>query len=693
MADIILFTPRAELDAEENMRGFIAMCKNQLTIFGADLRFDDVTWDVTDALQLKGKGRQRTRITFSSMATAKSNNPSPMSEPFASFAKAFVRYMQGMRPTKIVAGRVAALRALEAAINECHTEKSLTSRMDAAAFNRAAQLIKENFSASNAYRIAGQLELMSDFIARNRLTTIPIQWKNPIRRPNDATRVGKEFDERRAKKMPSAAALEAIPTAFRMAIEPEDVIYSAVAAILCSAPDRINEVLLLPVDCEVNQKKRDGDIAYGLRWWPAKGADPMVKWVVPSMVEVVKESISRIRGITAEARSIAAWYEKHPSEIYLPYEIEGLRHKEYLTTAEVCSILFDGAKGRGGALGWCKANGISTNKDSKGCCRIKFADLEAALLSKLPEGFPFLNRELGLKFSDALFSFRMNALQPKKSTFNSLIETLTINQVNSGLGGRVEHGFVSIFSKFGLTEPDGTPITVTTHQFRHYLNTLAQAGGMSQLDIAKWSGRKDIQQNSVYDHVSAKELVAKIRDSLGDDRLMFGPLAELPKQVIIHRDEFARLKVPTAHTTEFGVCIHDYTMSPCQLHADCINCIEQVCIKGDKTRSERIHAELATAQESLAAAQKALGDGYFGANRWVEHHRNTVERLTQLCAILDNPDVPDGAVIQLSNIPVISRIVQAEQVRSGNDSLRDSTSALPLSDMKNLLAEVEKFNG
>ena len=36
---------------------------------------------------------------------------------------------------------------------------------------------------------------------------------------------------------------------------------------------------------------------------------------------------------------------------------------------------------------------------------------------------------------------------------------------------------VSIFERFGYVEKDGAPIRVRTHQLRHYLNTLAQAGG------------------------------------------------------------------------------------------------------------------------------------------------------------------------------------------------------------------------
>ena len=218
----------------------------------------------------------------------------------------------------------------------------------------------------------------------------------------------------------------------------------------------------------------------------------------------------------------------------------------------------------------------------------------------------------------------------------------------------MDFGVASLFSKFGFTEPDGRPIKVTTHQFRHYLNTLAQAGGMIQLDIAKWSGRKDVRQNSVYDHMSATDIVMKIRESLGDDHQLLGQSVDRSKRALGSRDEFSRLKVPTAHSTDFGYCIHDFTIAPCQIFSDCINCTEQVCIKGDEEKAKRIKSELIAAQDSLKLAELAQGERYFGANRWVDHHKKTVVRLTQLCEILDNPDVPAGAVIQLSGLEVLS---------------------------------------
>jgi hypothetical protein len=143
-------------------------------------------------------------------------------------------------------------------------------------------------------------------------------------------------------------------------------------------------------------------------------------------------------------------------------------------------------------------------------------------------------------------------------------------------------------------------------------------------------------------------MLQKIRDAVGDKSQMFGPLAELPKRVLIPRDEFARLKVPTAHTTELGFCIHDYTMSPCQLHMDCIHCEDLVCVKGDEAKTQRLRQRLEEARDLQERATQAVSEGYAGSDRWLEHHNSTVERLNQLCSIIDDPIVPVGAVVQLS---------------------------------------------
>lgn len=105
MADIVLFTPLVELDAAANLQGFIDMCRDKLTVFGANLPFQDNVWDVTDSVAIKGRGNKRERITFSNAATVGTNAQEIMREPFLSFAKAYLRYMHGMRPTKVIHNR------------------------------------------------------------------------------------------------------------------------------------------------------------------------------------------------------------------------------------------------------------------------------------------------------------------------------------------------------------------------------------------------------------------------------------------------------------------------------------------------------------------------------------------------------------------------------------------------------------
>lgn len=277
----------------------------------------------------------------------------------------------------------------------------------------------------------------------------------------------------------------------------------------------------------------------------------------------------------------------------------------------------------------------------------------------LPRGFPIANAERGLRYSNALNLILRNTLNDTKGTFRCVFELIQQANIANRLGARSETGIKSVFDRFGFTEDDGSSIRINTHQFRHYLNTLAQAGGLSQLDIAKWSGRVDIGQNKVYDHQSDRDILALVREAIGDEMQMLGPVVRTNRPAIIPRDEFARLQAKTAHATEFGYCIHDYMVLPCQVHRDCLNCDEQYCIKGDEVREANIRRHRDETRLLLQEAQSANAEEHFGANRWVAHQQLTLERLDQLCAIFDNPDIAEGAVIRPSGVVPASRIEQA----------------------------------
>ena len=233
---------------------------------------------------------------------------------------------------------MAALRAIEAALLETGLPPDPV-QIDSRILNRAAQIVADRFSDGAACRVGGQIEMLGIFLSENRLVAVPIRWRNPIKRPSSAVRVGKEFDEKREEMMPSPAALDALPRIFRIATEPADVITVSIAALLLASPDRISEVLTLPEACEVREPRKGKEDAYGLRWWPAKGAEPMIKWLVPSMGSVVEEALQKIRSVTAEARRIAKWYEQFPDQLYLAANVAHLRGQEWLSMKELAKIL------------------------------------------------------------------------------------------------------------------------------------------------------------------------------------------------------------------------------------------------------------------------------------------------------------------------------------------------------------------
>jgi len=676
MSAMIQFEPIKTLSSRDNLDRFIEMCKNDLTVFGSDLPFDENVWDITSHVQHKGTTKRIVAV-FSTHKFASANkygtratheNITVMQEPYLSFAKAYFRYQFGLKSFKAPGNIIEPLRVLERALVELKGHAD-PNDIDNYVLDEAVTITKASYSKERAYRIGGMLEKIGRFLANKCLTKIQPDWKHSLKRPVGGSRVGKEADDRRNKKMPSEAGLEALPEIFNRAITPYEQLASSLISLLICAPNRINETFLLPYNCEVIQKDKDGNEQYGLRWFPAKGAAPMIKWIIPSMVHVAKEAVSRIKKATEHAREIAKWYENNPTKLYLSKELEHLQDTE-LGTTEVAYIIYGKniteknlKKRKQLARAWVKNNSVPYKKVGHNLV-IHFLDLEKVLLSLLPDRFPYLNEEIGLKYSEALVLQMMNEYHSEKGTLIPTVKTVRMELVADALKSR--GNVLSLFERFGYTESDGSPIKMTSHQFRHYLNTLAQKGGLSQLDIAKWSGRIDIHQNQAYDHISADEMLDMVRESIGDENAMNGPLSnieDIKKKVVITRDEFARLLVRTAHPTEYGVCFHDFSMTPCQLHRNCMGCTEHLCMKGDIIRTDRIKQTKKDTEMLLERAKSAQTEGHFGANRWVEHHSMALEILTHTCDIIDNPNVLDGSFIQLSNLTVTSPIEQANRRR------------------------------
>ncbi|OOL34698.1 hypothetical protein [Pseudomonas sp. FSL W5-0299] len=662
---VVVFKPRAEQTAEGNLRSFITFAREALTAFGSELDFGADSWDVTNFVRLKRRN-SCSSIRFHGFPSGRGQKDSCcLPQPYKDFAKAYCRYDYALCAYTTVSSRLAALRSLAVALEE--TESYVTPiKAGLGHFNRACAILNERYQASAAFFAGVELKRISQFLVEHQLCTVPIQWQNPLRAPTTfERRVGPEFDASRQARMPSSASLEAIAEIFVAAQAPGDVFTSSVCAILASVPSRINEVLSVSIQCEVNEfDSKTNQQLYGLRWLPSKGGKAQVKWVVQSMASVAREAVSKLRTISTPAREVARWYEQHPEAMYLPMELEELRGRSLISSEQVSAIVFATPLPNGNHAGrgteWCRkqrvVEHIPYDPQHKNAPRFLFADVERVIISMLPVNFPLADQKNNLTYSEALCLTRLNELTEAWGTYRGVIVLSDTGYIQKQLSS--QRRALNIFDRFGYRELDGSPMKITTHQFRHFLNTVAQMGGLSQLDIAKWSGRAKLRQNNCYDHQSDRDVLALARSALGDPEKSAGHVASIPPSSLIARDQFAALKIMTAHTTDLGYCLHDFSMLPCQLHRDCMNCDEHVCIKGDVVRERAIRQHRQETQALLAQALRALGEEEFGANRWVEHQKLTLKRLDELCAIFEDSSVAANAIIQPCGIVPASKLEQ-----------------------------------
>lgn len=640
-AEVLHFTPKDELDSQANLLAFIELCRTSL-VLNARSQFASDRWEIG---RRKGKKTEE-RAVFSTLRAAIEGGDEPLPQPFRDFSKACIVYLQATRPVVSQGQRLAALRCLEASLRE-QSKDARPTAVNVDVLDGAAALAKEHYGAEAAYRVAGQLQLIATLMRDKRLISLTQAWVHPLARPRaKADRVSPEGQKAREEKLPSPGLVRALGVIFQTATEPRDVVVSSYAAVMLCAPERINEVLRLRRDCLVAGEGRfEGKL--GLRWPGSKGFPDSTKWLPSEMVSVATQAHVNLLKATQPAHELARWYSANPNRVYLHAEAEHLRAQEVLSAADVANVLWGDSSSVQSAHAWARDNEVlRIERGSR--VYFRFADVERVVLAMLPDSFPYVLTDSVLKCEEALAVMRTNELHGTRGTYLCMFTMVDYDTIATSFGS-IKDGRETIFSRHGFTEDDGSPMALRSHALRHYLNMVAHAGGLSAEQVALFSGRKDLSQNKAYDHFSSEERQAPISAAI---RAGFtGTLAPLEARQIVLRSEFKSLGLATAHTTEFGWCTHNFASEPCQRHRDCINCEEQVCVKGESHKEANLRRLKDETEYLLEQARTALSEEEYGADAWVNHHFRTLVRIDQLLAIIDSQSTPVGAVIRLASPP------------------------------------------
>ena len=456
--------------------------------------------------------------------------------------------------------------------------------------------------------------------------------------------------EARWDRLPSDAALNGLADIYRQhATEPRDRLRAAALAILVVTGLRISELLTLPMDCEV-EEVRAAKPRYGLRYYKekARGAERMfaVRWLTQTGAELAREAIAEIRAITKGARRRARVLEQTPHRVAIP----GFHWAGRMTAAEAASALGFRTPARGYVA---PAGRLACHQDKQGYFYRVF-EVETYLRSLRVKRLWTVDCRDGSHemLSETLLIAPKSFFRSDRLAHPLLVEPVAIRQISDFLSSRgsTRGSCRSAFERFGIRETDAAFCKMTTHQLRHWLNHIADKGELPTELQTRWMGREHARDTDAYRHATVDERLQWVKNGIREGKLA-GPKAaihfNLPQA---QRDEYLSGEIQAVHVTPLGLCLHDFAVTPCPYHLNCVRgCSDYLRTKGSK--SERRH--LVQIQQATERALSSVKE-YSGsrdariAEPWIQHCEETLDGVKKALAIDDVSNAFEGALVRAS---------------------------------------------
>lgn len=647
--NIIPFQPLGEVEPRERLRQFVGHFRPFAALLPFVKGFEESAWDLRGKYFMATSGNSKLNIHFTKLHKENQRTATgPFGQPFLDFAKAYVLHLMATNDWTSATGLrihwLPVLRYIEHGLRMARPgEPPCITALTGDVCEAVNAAIRTNgHSANTNYHCCLTLNLLVKSLQDLGLCIERFTWTGMAVHPEETFRqIGPKGDSVREAKLPSLEAMAAMAYCFANAKSPREQWVSAINGLLAGQPARLGECWFLGKDywvaTEVQGQKR-----FELKWWPQKKAKPKPKEFLADdpFVPVFHQSFEWLIEISAPARKIAKWYEKNPSELYLPKELAHLRGKEILTLDEAASLRGIPAKTFMRSSSWAKRKGIKPVIDpTTGGKGIRFKDIERAVLSDLPHGFPEYHKGKNLKYSDMLILIRKGEFSPQHSYSPTMFHLPD--------GNTYYHCLDAMVDRHELREKDGTSVRVRSHQFRHQNETNAYKVGVARAWMNQHAGRARTSQEESYDDRTDAQKVAQ-SSQVSVHRSVFGELVALePNEPKTEAEIMALIELykRAGHVllTDKGVCPHNFGDKPCPNFRDCLFCEEHVCIKGVPLWDRNILAECATQEESLLNAMEAARRGLYGVKDHIEEMiLPRVAYCRQVKALLEDPKFPRG---------------------------------------------------
>lgn len=668
------------------MRGLDNFIEEERKLFKIQVEnivWDDITWNIENWLFHRGTNKL---FSFKSQKRFSKELPnyylktdgSPLPYPYIDFVKSCISYLKRTKNQKYA--------SLNAYLNEfkrlyvimhMRGEKS-PEKLTRWHFEEVINYLK-TIKYKNLYDSATNLKVISNILDSKRITDHPINFIHNIIPVNnyyskkEITRT--DVDYRNEDKLPSYEALKAYAECTNVPINPNEEILLRAIDLLIATGMRVNEVAFIPYDCWVEKKKLDengkpikdanGRIIkyYGLRYYAEKKFQDRIHWLASQDVDFTRRAVFRLKDLTYEVRKTARFQEKTG-------RIWSFEKEKKISSHDFINFL--GFKKINYLHGYLKRNGINylkTDKsyfeyrtENKNEKRVHYSriyragDIEEMLLKKKVNHNQLVQRtgntnKTILKTSDLLIIKFEGAFRFKRTNniFKVFPNRILIKEINNALG--VKDDYESIFERRNLTESDGSKIRLTSHQPRHWRNTLYELAGLSNVQQALAMGRQNLSQNKAYQHTTIREKTRLHQEYLSfnsvTDKINFlhqgirnktilGEMTETyhllkSKEGINNAESFLKTHGLAIHLTPFGGCTHDFSQSPCQKYLQCWNGCSHLHRTNTPGETERLKEQLEISIKVLKKMKEEKSDEI--NKKWIDDIQNKIINIKKAIAI------------------------------------------------------------
>lgn len=669
----------------DNLGRFIREEKRYIESIGVGIEWDDVLWDCSNWIFNRGTSNS---ISFNELRSMGRRNSSPLPHPYINFCKALIVYLQRTKKIGFISIHKYSIECRRIFQIMKERNENSPSALTRWHFERTLELLREN-SYKNYYDASASLSVVANVIDSKQITSQLLDFKpetSPLNSRHNyipMSEIDSDKSRKDDEKLPSYEAMVAYAECTNNPINNDEEILLRTIDLLVAMGQRGNEITLIPFDCwvETEQKSKGGSVVLnlrgekiinvGIRYYAEKKSQDRVHWLADQDIPFAKRAVDRLKELTVKARTVSKWQEDNPGRIWdmdPKLILKDDKILEYISFANHYNLHL-----------FLKRNGIHPVETTVDLSRISkrgnmsykksnsylVGDVEHLLKSKFLKGHDQLKASNGKNLKSVLLTSEIlsicfeGAFQFKlRDEFKVMIspQRLRIKDINGALGAF--KGIQSIFERRKLTEADGSKIILTSHQPRHWRNTLYELAGMSNVQQALSMGRQRLDQNPTYQHTTLlertqahrdyltfttpKEKIQFLQNGIREKRIL-GPITNLYHEIrnnqsVENAETFLRTHATAIHVTPFGGCTHDFSQAPCPKHLQCWNGCSHLHRTNTPGEPERIQ-ELITHSEATLNSIKRESEEEYGTDVWIKDLHSKIDNMKKALNIkpIDTP--------------------------------------------------------